>query len=202
MTAAVLRPFHWADDFLTFELPVSDGLVQRDESRNITKFSVIDRFSGTAGVSKMFWLGCGPSTPDTALACSMAHDKHNVWCVGSSDEAMAKAVNAVAANDGGWALVHGGKVVARVRYEVAGLMSCRPAEALHEEMQALYAAGEKIDWMYEPTFMPRWFAGFPERLAFATLTCAPWRWVLVAPSEYAPQGLVNVQTGATHPVVF
>lgn len=202
MTAAVLRPFHWSDDFLTFDLPVKDGLVQRDESRNITKFSVIDRFSGNAGVSKMFWLGCGPSTPDTALACSMAHDKHNIWCVGSSDEAMAKAVNAVADNDGGWALVHAGEVVARVRYEVAGLMSCRPAEALHEEMQALYAAGEKIEWMYEPTFMPRWFPGFPERLAFATLTCAPWRWVLVAPSDHAPQGLVNVQTGATHPVVF
>ncbi|NWJ24279.1 adenine deaminase C-terminal domain-containing protein [Rhizobium sp. RM] len=202
MTAAVLRPFHWTDDFLTYDLPVKDGLVQRDESRNITKFSVIDRFSGKAGVSKMFWLGCGPATPDTALACSMAHDKHNIWCVGSSDDAMAKAVNAVADNDGGWALVHAGEVVARVRYEVAGLMSCRSAEALHAEMQALYAAGEKIEWMYEPTFMPRWFPGFPERLAFATLTCAPWRWVLVAPSDHAPQGLVNVQTGATHPVVF
>jgi adenine deaminase len=202
MTAAVLRPFHWTDDFLTFDLPVRDGLVQRDESRNITKFSVIDRFSGKAAVSKMFWLGCGPSTPDTALACSMAHDKHNIWCVGSSDEAMAMAVNAVADNDGGWALVREGKVVARVRYEVAGLMSCRPAEDLHEDMQALYAEGEKIDWMYEPSFHPRWFAGFPERLAFATLTCAPWRWVLVAPSDHAPQGLVNVETGATHPVVF
>ncbi len=202
MTAAVLRPFHWTDDFLTFDLPVRDGLVQRDESRNITKFSVIDRFSGKGAVSKMFWLGCGPSTPDTALACSMAHDKHNIWCVGSSDEAMAKAVNAVAENDGGWALVREGNVVARVRYEVAGLMSCRPAEDLHEEMQALYAEGEKIDWMYEPSFHPRWFAGFPERLAFATLTCAPWRWVLVAPSDHAPQGLVNVETGATHPVVF
>ncbi|WP_312402720.1 adenine deaminase C-terminal domain-containing protein [Rhizobium sp.] len=202
MTAAVLRPFHWTDDFLTFDLPVRDGLVQRDESRNITKFSVIDRFSGKAAVSKMFWLGCGPSTPDTALACSMAHDKHNIWCVGSSDEAMALAVNAVAYNDGGWALVREGKVVARVRYEVAGLMSCRAAEDLHEDMQALYAEGEKIDWMYEPSFHPRWFAGFPERLAFATLTCAPWRWVLVAPSDHAPQGLVNVETGATHPVVF
>lgn len=202
MTAAVLRPFHWTDDFLTFDLPVKDGLVQRDGSRNITKFSVIDRFSGKGAVSKMFWLGCGPSTPDTALACSMAHDKHNIWCVGSSDEAMAKAVNAVADNDGGWALVREGKVVARVRYEVAGLMSCRPAEDLHEEMQALYAEGEKVDWMYEPSFHPRWFAGFPERLAFATLTCAPWRWVLVAPSDHAPQGLVNVETGATHPVVF
>ncbi|TNM63784.1 adenine deaminase [Aliirhizobium smilacinae] len=202
MTAAVLRPFHWADDFLTFDLPVKDGLVQRDESRNITKFSVIDRFSGKGSVSKMFWLGCGPSTPDAALACSMAHDKHNIWCVGSSDEAMARAVNAVADNDGGWALVREGEVVARVRYEVAGLMSCRSAQDLHEEMQALYAEGEKVDWMYEPSFHPRWFPGFPERLAFATLTCAPWRWVLVAPSDHAPQGLVNVETGATHPVVF
>lgn len=202
MNAAVLRPFHWADDFLTFELPVVNGLVQRDENRNITKFSIIDRFSGQGAVSKMFWLGCGPRTPETALACSMAHDKHNIWCVGSSDAAMAKAVNAVAANDGGWALVHDGEVVATVRYEVAGLMSCRPAEALHDEMQQLYAAGEKIDWMYEPTFQARWSPGFPERLAFATLTCAPWRWVLVAPSDYAPQGFVNVQTGETHPVVF
>jgi adenine deaminase len=202
MTAAVLRPFHWTDDFLSFELPVEDGLVQRDADRNITKFSIVDRFSGKGAVSKMFWLGCGPRTPDTALACSMAHDKHNIWCVGSSDEAMATAVNAVAANDGGWALVRDGKVVARVRYEVAGLMSCRPAEALHEEMKALYAEGEKVDWMFEPSFHARWSAGFPERLAFATLTCAPWRWVLVAPSDYAPQGLVNVQTGKTHPVVF
>ncbi|WP_332305624.1 adenine deaminase [Rhizobium sp. GR12] len=202
MNAAVLRPFHWTDDFLVFELPVMGGFVQRDESRNITKFSIIDRFSGKGSVSKMFWLGCGPRTADTALACSMAHDKHNIWCVGSSDEAMAMAVNAVADNDGGWALVRDGKVVSRVRYEIAGLMSCRPAETLHEEMHALYAEGEKVDWMYEPSFQPRWFPGFPERLAFATLTCAPWRWVLVAPSDYAPQGLVNVQNGRTHPVVF
>lgn len=202
MKAAVLRPFHWDDDFLTFELPVVDGHVQRDEVRNITKFSVVDRFSGKGAVSKMFWIGCGPRTPGTALACSMAHDKHNIWCVGSSDEAMAKAVNAIAANDGGWALVRDGEVVATVRYEVAGLMTCRPPEELHEEMQTLYAEGEKIDWMYEPTFSPRWFPGFPERLAFATLTCAPWRWVLVAPSDYAPQGLVNVQTGQVQPVVF
>ncbi len=202
MKAAVLRPFHWTDDFLTFDLPVENGLVQRDESRNITKFAIVDRFSGKAAVSKMFWLGCGPRTPDTALACSMAHDKHNIWCAGSSDGAMAKAVNAIAEMDGGWALVREGEVAATVRYEVAGLMSCRTAEDLDADMQALYAESEKVDWMYEPSFHPRWGPGFPERLAFATLTCAPWRWVLVAPSDHAPQGFVNVATGETHPVVF
>lgn len=202
MQAAILRPFHWTDDFLTMELPVADGFVQRDADRNITKFSIIDRYSGTASVSKMFWLGCGPRDPNTALACSMGHDKHNIWCVGSSDEAMALCVNALAEMGGGWVLVHRGEVVAKVRYEIAGLMTCRPAQDNDAEMQALYGAAEQVDWMYEPSFHPRWQPGFPERLAVATLTCSPWRWNLVAPSEHAPQGLVHVATGETHPVVF
>ncbi|OWJ66745.1 adenine deaminase [Inquilinus limosus] len=202
MQAALLRPFHWADDFITAELPVRDGAVQRDPDRNITKFAIVDRFSGDGRVAKMFWLGCGPRTPDTALACSVAHDKHNIWVTGSSDAAMALAVNTLTEQQGGWALVRDGRVLATVRYEIGGLMSCRPPEALDAEMQALYAAAEGIDWMYEPTFHPRWFPGFPERLIFATLTCAPWRWVLVAPCEQAPQGFVNVQSGETHPVIW
>lgn len=202
MTAALLRPFHWTDDVLTADLPVRDGDVQRDPDRNITKFAIIDRFSGTAAVSKMFWLGCGPRDPDTALCCSMAHDKHNIWCVGSSDTAMARAVNACADMQGGWVLVHGGDIAATVPYEIAGLMTARPAEALAADMEALYQTAANIDWMYEPSFHPRWSEGFPERLAFATLTCSPWRWNLVAPSDHAPQGLVQVQTGETHPVVW
>lgn len=202
MKAAVIRPFHWHPDFYTMELPVADGAVQRLPDENITKFAIVDRFSGRGLVSKMFWRGCGPRDPDTALACSVAHDKHNVWAVGSSDGAMAEAVNALADIGGGWAMVHRGRLAATVRFEVGGLMSCRPAEALDADMQALYAAAKHVDWMYEPTFRPRWYPGFPERLMFATLTCAPWTWVLVAPCEQAPQGFVNVQTGAVHPVVW
>lgn len=202
MKAALLRPFHWHDDFITMELPVEKNEVQRDASRNVTKFAVVDRYSGETNVGRMFWLGTGPSTPDCALACSMGHDKHNIWVVGSSDAAMALAVNAIAEMQGGWALVDRRRVTATVRYEVGGLMTCRPPEALHEEMQALYKAGEAIEWMYEPTYSPRWWPGFPERLAFATLTCAPWRWVLVAPGPLAPQGFVNVQSGKTHPIVW
>lgn len=202
MQAALLRPFHWADGFITAELAVRDGAVQRDPERNITKFAIVDRFSGDGRVARMFWLGCGPRTPETALACSVAHDKHNIWVTGSSDAAMALAVNTLTGQQGGWALVRDGRVLATVRYEIGGLMSCRPPEVLDAEMQALYAAAEGIDWMYEPTFHPRWFPGFPERLIFATLTCAPWRWVLVAPCEQAPQGFVNVQSGETHPVIW
>ncbi|WP_210529278.1 adenine deaminase [Rubellimicrobium arenae] len=202
MQAAVLRPFHWEDDFLTVELPVAGGEVQRDPGRQITKWALVDRYRGDGAVARMFWTGCGPRDPETALACSVAHDSHNVWCVGSDDAAMARAVNRLQEIGGGWVLVHRGKVAAEVRLEVGGLMTARPAEDLDAEMQALYRAGSQVDWMYAESALHLWEPGFPEFLKFATLTCAPWRWVLVAPTKALPEGFVNVTTGATHPIVW
>ena len=202
VSAAVMRPFHWNEDFLTEELPVVDGEVQRDAGRLITKWALVDRYRGDGAVAKMFWTGCGPADPDVGLACSVAHDSHNVWAIGSSDAAMATAVNRLGEIDGGWVLVRDGKVAAEVRYEIGGLMTARTAEALDAEMQAFYRQAAKVTWMYSPSALNLWKPGFPEFLIFATLTCSPWRWVLVAPSKLAPNGFVNVQTGETHEVVW
>lgn len=202
MNAAVLRPFHWNEDFLVEELAVKDGLVQRDKERAITKWALVDRYRGDGAVASMFWTGCGPADEETALACSVAHDSHNVWVIGSSDAAMAKAVNRLQEIDGGWVLVHKGEIVGEVRYEIGGLMTARLAEDLDRDMQVFYAAANKVEWMYKPSALNLWKPGFPEFLIFATLTCSPWRWVLVAPSKLAPEGFVNVQTGETHKVVW
>jgi adenine deaminase len=202
MQAAVLRPFHWNEDFLVMELPVADGAVQRDPGQLVTKWAMVDRYRGDGAVAAMFWTGVGPADPDTALACSVAHDSHNVWCIGSSDAAMAQAVNHLQGMDGGWVLVHRGQVVAQVRFEVAGLMTARPAQVLTDEMAAFLDRAAQVDWVYAPAQMNRWKPGFPEFLIFATLTCSPWRWVLVAPSALCPTGFVNVQTGEQHPVVW
>ena len=85
----------------------------------------------------MFWTGCGPADADTAIACSVAHDSHNVWSVGSSDAAMALAVNRLQEIDGGWVLVHHGAVVAEVRFEIGGLMTARSAEAFDVEVRRM-----------------------------------------------------------------
>ena len=202
MQAAVLRPFHWNEEFYVKELPVVDGEVQRDTAQQITKWAVIDRYRGDGAVAKMFWIGCGPVDPDTALCSSVAHDSHNVWCVGSSDEAMAKAVNRLNEIDGGWVLVHKGHVVAEMRFEIAGLMTARTAEAYDADMQAFYRAAEQVEWMYLAGGDNLWKPGIPEHLKFATLSCSPWRWVLVAPSSVCPHGFVNVQTGEQRKVVW
>jgi adenine deaminase len=202
MQAALLRPFHWNQEFLVAELPVAGGAVQRDPARKITKFAIVDRYKGDGKLAAMFWIGCGPGDPDSALACSMAHDAHNIWVTGSSDAAMAMAVNRLQQIGGGWALVHRGRLAGDVRYEAGGLMTARPAEELDAEMQAFYRAAEPMEWMYEPSVTTVWKPGFPESLIFATLTCAPWRWVLVAPNARVPNGFVNVQTGELHAVVW
>ena len=44
--------------------------------------------------------------------------------------------------------------------------------------------------------------GLPERMRFAFLTAAPWKWQLVAPYEGNPGGLVDVTTGNTHEVIW
>jgi adenine deaminase len=192
VTAAVLQPYHWEPDFMTLELPVKDGVVERGEEA--TKLAIIDRYHGEKSLGKMFWKNVGPKTPNSALACSVAHDHHNLWVLGSSDAAMALAINELADMQGGWVLVNNGAIVARVSFEIGGLMTARPAEVLAAELKELWSQGDKMEW--------HGTQGFPRLMIFATLTCTPWHWVLVVPQPDFPNGFVNVTTGETHPIVW
>ncbi len=192
---ALMQPFYFEPDFMRTTLPVeADGSVQPDLDRNISKVAVVDRYHGTAAVSKMFWQNVGPLTPGSALASSQSHDLHNIWVLGNDDEAMALAANTVADMQGGWALVAEGKVIATVRLELAGLITARPVEEVAAEVESLHAAADDMTWIGNP--------GLPERMRFAFLTAAPWKWQLVAPYEGNPGGFVNVTTGELHPVLW
>lgn len=194
VTAAIMEPFYFSDEFMEAELPVQDGAVVAPAGLEVSKVAMIDRHHGKTSVSKMFWRNVGPLTPGSALASSQSHDLHNIWALGNDDDAMALAVNQVAALGGGWALVSNGEVVASVRLEVAGLMSQRPVAEVAAEVAALQRAADEMTWIGG--------GGLPERMRFAFLTASPWRWQLVAPYPENPGGFVNVATGETHPVVW
>ncbi len=203
--AAVVPPFHHQKDFFTVELTVKDGFVQRDETRAITKVALLDRYSGRARVSRRFWKDVGMRTRDSAMSYSIVHDNHNAWAIGSSDEAMALAVNAMAEMDGGFVLVREGKLAARVRLEIGGLMTARPAEALAADLLAMRAEMEKLEWMEKPVPRIQEFLGVnhvTEALCYAFLTCPPWQWTFMPPTDALPEGFVNVRTGETHPVIW
>ena len=63
-----------------------------------------------------------------AYASTVAHDSHNLMVVGTSDEAMALAANALVECEGGIAIVADGKLAYVMELPLAGLMCLESAE--------------------------------------------------------------------------
>lgn len=72
-----------------------------------------------------------------AVASTVGHDAHNLIVAGTSQEAMALAVEALRKSAGGVCVVRGGEVVAHVALPIAGLLSDKRAREVAEETTAL-----------------------------------------------------------------
>ncbi|MFB6248088.1 MAG: adenine deaminase [Salinibacter sp.] len=106
------------------ETPVEDGRAVADSGRDLLKLAVVNRYAD-ADPAVAFIRGFGLDAG--ALASSVAHDSHNVVAVGTSDAALAGAVNAVIEESGGISAVGGGEEHV-LPLPIAGLMSDRPVE--------------------------------------------------------------------------
>ncbi len=104
------------------DFTVNSGI---DLDRDILKIAVIERHKGTGHKGIGFIKGIGLKSG--AIASSVSHDSHNVIVIGTSDEDMALAANAILQMGGGNVVVDKGEVVARMALPIAGLMSDFPA---------------------------------------------------------------------------
>ncbi len=147
VTAVLQKEFYTDPEQKTGTLPVVNGVVQRDVKNDITKAGNVDRYTGKAALGKVFWNGIGPKSPDSAIATSVSHDLHNITVIGTSDEAMAAAVNRVIDLKGGIVLVKGGKVIAEMKLEIGGLMTARPIAEAAADMENIYAKADTMEWV-------------------------------------------------------
>ncbi|MEI9999757.1 MAG: hypothetical protein WDO13_11660 [Verrucomicrobiota bacterium] len=84
-------------------------------------------------------------------------------------------------------------------------MTARPAEAFAENLLQMRAEMAKMDWHDAGRHWVQDVLGveyMTELLIYGFLTCPPWHWTLMPPTDLAPQGLVNIRTGQTHSVVW
>ncbi|MBQ6889465.1 MAG: adenine deaminase [Oscillospiraceae bacterium] len=109
-----------------------------DTAQDILKMAVIERHHNTGHIGIGYLKGYGLKAG--AVATSVAHDSHNIICVGENDEDMALAANRIRENHGGIVVVEGGKVVAELTLEIAGLMSQRPLQTVNDELENAKAA--------------------------------------------------------------
>lgn len=138
------------------------GEFAADPSRDLLKLAVIERHTGSGRVGLGFVQGFG--MPRGAIASTVGHDSHNLTVLGSNDEDMAVAADAVARAGGGQAVAAGGKLLALLGLPVAGLMSDQPAPETVAEQAAVLRAAASLGTPLEDPFMP---------LSFLPLTVIP-----------------------------
>jgi adenine deaminase len=111
---------------LTFLVPVEKGDVRPEMSRDIAKLAILDRHHGSGAVRVGLVHGFG-FTSRCAVATTVAHDCHQLIVAGTDEQCMARAVNELAARDGGQVVVREDRVIGMVALPIAGLMSGLPA---------------------------------------------------------------------------
>ncbi len=113
------------------------GLLQTDPARDLLKICVVNRYTPDAPVAVGFVRGFG--LRKGALASSVAHDSHNIVAVGTDDDAICAAVNAVIGAKGGVASTDGAGDTRVLGLPIAGLMSPKDGYTLAHEYAALDA---------------------------------------------------------------
>ena len=130
---------------------------QVDAERDILKIAVVERHKNTRHIGIGYLKGYGLKAG--AVATSVAHDSHNIICVGCRDADMAFAVNQVAQNRGGIVVARDQEVVAQLPLEIAGLMSDKPLPQVNDLLEQAKAAayalgvGKDIDPFMTLSFM-------------------------------------------------
>ncbi|MDB9540388.1 adenine deaminase [Anabaenopsis tanganyikae CS-531] len=143
----------WDGQLLTTEkhilANIENGEVVADLENDILKIAVVNRYQNrppAMGLIHNFGLQRG------AIASSVAHDSHNIVAVGTTDEEISRAVNAVIQAQGGIAVVEG-KTVKALPLPVAGLMSGDDGYTVAEEYGQLDALAKDLGSKLSAPFM-------------------------------------------------
>lgn len=130
-----------------------------DLERDILKLVVVERHKGTGRIGIGFVKGFGLSRG--AIAQTIAHDSHNIICVGKSDEDISSAIRRVVKLQGGVVLVVGGMILAELSLPIAGLMSDEPIEAVAGKMSILSETAKSLGCQLNDPFAMLSFLALP-----------------------------------------
>jgi adenine deaminase len=133
------------------EPAVRDGETVADPARDLVKIAVVERHHASGRIGVAFATNVGLRRG--AYASTVAHDAHNIVVVGVDDHDMAACVRRLGELGGGIVVAEGGQVVDELPLPVAGLMSDRPLQEVHDRLLALEARLRGMGVAGEAPFM-------------------------------------------------
>ncbi|MBK8615619.1 MAG: adenine deaminase [Anaerolineales bacterium] len=114
---------------LRLKVKAENGEVKSDLKHDLAKIALVERHLATGKVTVGLVNGF-EFTRKCAIGSTVAHDSHHMIVVGTDDESMAVAANALAKCGGGQVVVINGEVVGLVDLPIAGLMSNERADVV------------------------------------------------------------------------
>ncbi len=144
---------------LTFDIAPQDGDKRPDIARDLVKIAVIERYGLNGNVATGFVQGFGLQRG--AIGSTVCHDHHNIAIVGVDYDDMALAANRLGQIEGGFVVVEGGRVLAELALPVAGLMSLKSFEEVHDDLVKLRAAAKSLGVVLEEPFLQLAFLCLP-----------------------------------------
>ncbi|MBE6404944.1 MAG: adenine deaminase [Lentisphaerae bacterium] len=141
------------------KLPVKDGKKYADPANDILKAAVIERHGKNGNIGLGFVHGSGIKSG--ALATTVAHDSHNICVIGTTDEDIAAAVNALIQQQGGLVVVQNGQVTAALPFPVAGLFTDCKTEEFNSRLQKVMTAAAGTGCTLQEPFQQLSFLALP-----------------------------------------
>jgi|AntRauTorcE11898_2_1112593.scaffolds.fasta_scaffold00116_14 adenine deaminase len=121
---------------------IKNGHYVNNKDTDILKLAVVERHKHTGNIGLGLVEGFG--FKGGALAMSIAHDSHNLIVMGDSDDAMKKAIHALAKTQGGIALVQTNVKTEVLTLEVAGIMTTASHKDVSKKLNSMKAQIRKM----------------------------------------------------------
>jgi adenine deaminase len=128
----------------------SGNFVMADVANDILKMCVVNRYAPNIKPAVAFIKNFGLKSG--AIASSVGHDSHNITAVGTSDEALCRAVNAIIEAKGGIAVATDTEILL-LALPIAGIMSDKDGETVATAYTNLDKAAKQLGSTLKAPFM-------------------------------------------------
>ncbi|MBX3226405.1 MAG: adenine deaminase [Labilithrix sp.] len=138
---------------------LTDRQVAPSDGAGIRRLSVLERYGKGGKPANGYVHGFGEI--DGAIGSSVGHDSHNLVVVGKEPRDMRVALASLAEVGGGFVVVQGGNVIARLPLPLGGLMSLAEPATIARSLQELRAASAAIGCFLPEPFLQLAFLSLP-----------------------------------------
>lgn len=137
-----IMPSQITTKHLVCEVDVENGYFVPSVEKDLLKMAVFERHHqvGTKGIGIVHGFGLQKG----AVATTVAHDSHNAIVVGTNDEDMLVALEALQSMQGGLVVVEDGQVIGEMPLPVAGIMTDVEAKVAAQQLHKVHEALHRI----------------------------------------------------------